>query len=82
VLENVIRRFAEVVEYRITIDATATLPALRIELEAAAADNGLAERVGQSIRDELLFRPEVTLVPAGTLPRFEMKGRRIVHTGA
>ena len=39
----------------------------------------LAEAVGRAVRDELLFRVEVTAVPPGTLPRFEMKARRVVH---
>jgi phenylacetate-CoA ligase len=78
-LENVLRRFAEIAEYRITIDRSAALTAVRIELEAANAGAELDKRVTQAIRDELLFRPDVSIVPPGTLPRFEMKGRRIVH---
>jgi phenylacetate-CoA ligase len=79
-LENILRRFDEVAEYRITIDRTGALPELRIELEGTAdAGGSLAERVTDAIRDELLFRPEVTPVSLGTLPRFEMKGRRIVN---
>lgn len=78
-LENVLRRFREIAEYRITIDHAAALANLRIEIEGTGAN--LAERVTQAIRDELLFRAEVTVVPPGTLPRFEMKGRRILHRG-
>jgi phenylacetate-coenzyme A ligase PaaK-like adenylate-forming protein len=33
--------------------------------------------VSRAIRDELLFRVEVSPVKPGTLPRFEMKARRI-----
>ncbi len=82
-LENVLRRFAEVAEYRIEIDRTATLASLRIEVEPVMSQAGqdLAERVAAAIRDDLLFRAEVTVVGPGTLPRFEMKGRRIVHKG-
>ncbi len=79
-LENLIRRFPEVVEYRIEIDRSAALPALRVELEPApaAAAPALVERVDRAIRDELLFRAEVRAVPPGSLPRFEMKARRII----
>jgi phenylacetate-CoA ligase len=77
-LENVLRRFAEVVEYRATIDRQATLAEMRIEVEPAAdAGAGLAERIGAAIRDELMFRAEVALAPPGSLPRFEMKAQRV-----
>jgi phenylacetate-CoA ligase len=79
VLENVIRRFAEVVEYRILLQRSDPQTQVKIEVEPAGAHAGLAERLGQTIRDELLFRPEVSIVPPGSLPRFEMKARRIVY---
>jgi phenylacetate-CoA ligase len=40
----------------------------------------LVQRVDQAIREELLFRAEVTAVAPGTLPRFEMKARRFIKT--
>jgi phenylacetate-CoA ligase len=81
-LEAVIRRFGEVAEYRVEVDQAESLPVLRVEVEPvlAASANGLAERIGRAIRDELLFRAEVKTVPTGMLPRFEMKARRIVLT--
>jgi phenylacetate-CoA ligase len=79
-LEGVIRRFAEVAEYRVVVDAGAALAELRIEIEPTAdAGAGLADKIAAAIRAELLFRAAVTLVPAGTLPRFEMKANRIQH---
>jgi phenylacetate-CoA ligase len=79
-LEAVIRGFADVAEYRVQVMQKESLPVLRIKVEPlpTASANGLAERIGRAVRDELLFRPEVIIVPAGTLPRFEMKARRIV----
>ena len=77
-LENVLRRFAEIAEYRVTIDRSSALAALRLEIEPnETAAAGLAERVIDAIRDELMFRAELTLVAPGTLPRFEMKAQRI-----
>jgi phenylacetate-CoA ligase len=78
-LEAVIRRFSEVAEYRVEIDQTGPLAAVRIELEPMAAlpESGLAAQVGRAIRDELLFRAEVRTVAPGTLPRFEMKAQRV-----
>lgn len=78
-LENVLRRFAEVVEYRVRVDKTSPLAELRLEVEATPeCGGGLVEKVVRAIRDELFFRAEVTLVSPGTLPRFEMKARRVI----
>jgi len=80
-LEAVIRRFAEVVEYRVAVDQSEALAALRIELEPVteSAGHDLVERVSRAIRDELLFRAEVTAVAPGSLPRFEMKAHRVIR---
>lgn len=79
-LEEVIRGFAEVAEYRVTVDATNSLAELRIEVEpATSAPADLGPRLTQAIRDRLLFRAEVTVVAPGALPRFEMKAQRILH---
>ena len=79
-LEAIIRRFPEVAEYRVEVHDCESLAALRIELEPVdqASATNLAQRVGRAIRDELLFRAEIATVPAGTLPRFEMKAKRFV----
>ena len=77
-LEEVIRRFADVAEYRVEIDTSAPLAELRVEIEPVADGAGdLASWIAQAIRDDLLFRAEVVLVAPGTLPRFEMKAQRI-----
>jgi phenylacetate-CoA ligase len=79
-LEAVIRRFPEVAEYRVEVDESGPLAALRIEVESTAG-TGLAEKVSKALRDELLFRAEVVAVAPGTLPRFEMKAKRVVIKG-
>jgi phenylacetate-CoA ligase len=83
-LEAVIHRIPEVAEYRVQIDESGSLAQLRIEVEptAEAASGGpgpaeLADRLSRAIRDELFFRPDVAVVPPGSLPRFEMKSQRI-----
>lgn len=80
-LEDIIRRFPEVAEYRIVVDQTGPVPSLLVQLESkqAAANVELAERVRDAIRAELLFCPEVALVPQGTLPRPEMKSQRVIR---
>jgi phenylacetate-CoA ligase len=78
-LEALLRRFPEVAEYRVEVDQSASLTALRVEVEPVNGGGaGLVERVDRAIRDEFLFRAEVRLMPPGSLPRFEMKARRFV----
>jgi phenylacetate-CoA ligase len=76
-LEAALRRFPEVVEYRVAVAPSS----LRIEVEPSEGRLGpeLAERLGRLIRDEFLFRAEVRAVAPGSLPRFEMKAKRIHH---
>jgi len=80
-IEAILRRFADVAEYRIHVDQTGPLADLRIEVEPTAGTDGdeLSERVSRAVRDGLLFRVEVTMATPGSLPRFEMKARRIVR---
>jgi phenylacetate-CoA ligase len=80
-LQTILHRLPEVAEFRMEVDRTASLPVLRIEVEPhpGAAGDALAERVEHAIRTELLFRAEVRAVPPGSLPRFEMKARRLLR---
>jgi phenylacetate-CoA ligase len=57
---------------------------LRIEIEptsdlGADSISELTVRVTRTIKDRLNFQAEITAVSPGTLPRFEMKARRIVR---
>lgn len=79
-IEAVVRKFPEVVEFRLIVHQSEALADLRMEIEPAPDIQGnvLAEAVAKAIRDELLFRVEVKAVAVGSLPRFEMKARRIL----
>ena len=49
-------------------------------ISAAARDIHLSQPgVSQAIREELLFRADVVAVAPGSLPRFEMKAKRVIH---
>jgi phenylacetate-CoA ligase len=79
-IEAIIRRFPTVAEYRIVVNRTDPLADLRIEIEPAQGDGReLAEAVGRAIRDDLLFRVVVNPVSPNSLPRFEMKARRVIR---
>jgi phenylacetate-CoA ligase len=79
-IEAIVRRFAEVAEYRLHVDQSNPLADLRLEVEPTSGDGrSLADAIGRAVRDELLFRVDVTPTPPGSLPRFELKARRIVR---
>ncbi|MDO8632115.1 MAG: hypothetical protein Q7R41_16650, partial [Phycisphaerales bacterium] len=62
-------------------DHRSALTELRIEIESAAGADGknLSLRLTEAIRDRLHFKPVVSTVAPGTLPRFEMKSRRVLY---
>ena len=79
-IEAVVRRFAEVAEFRIVVDRSGPLADLCVEIEPTVAGAaGLADAVARAVRDELLFRVDVVPVAPGSLPRYEMKSRRVVE---
>ncbi|MBA3313426.1 MAG: AMP-binding protein [Planctomycetota bacterium] len=80
-VEAVVREFADVAEFRIVIQTVRSMKHLRLELEPVneSASEGLTARVGRSIKDRLNFVAEVVCVPCGSLPRFDLKGRRLVR---
>jgi phenylacetate-CoA ligase len=80
-LQTILHRLTDVAEYRMEVDRTGTLTVLRIEVEPlpGVAGDTLAERVERAIHTELLFRAEVRAVPPGSLPRYEMKARRLLR---
>jgi phenylacetate-CoA ligase len=81
-IEAVVRRFEEIAEYRVLVDESRESAQMVIELEPVSPEAGshLAEHVAVAVRDAMLFRPEVRLVPPQSLPRFELKGKRWVKT--
>ena len=78
-IEGIIRGFDEVAEFKIIVDRRDAMADLRIELEPRDSIHAtsLTERVQNDIRNKLHFRPAVSLVPPGTLPRFDMKAQRL-----
>jgi phenylacetate-CoA ligase len=78
-IEQLVRGFPEVVEYRITATREASLDQLVIEIEDHLEK---PDRVANELRLRLGLKVDVRCVPIGTLPRFEGKGRRFVDERA
>lgn len=81
VIEGILREFVEVAEFRLHAEAGGAMAQLTIEIEptADAAVGALSDRIERAVRDRLHFKPLVRLVRAGSLPRFEMKARRVIR---
>jgi phenylacetate-CoA ligase len=79
-VEALIRQVPEVAEYRVEVIPSGPTPSLVVEVEPATAAlaSTVVEQVEKVIRDALLFRARVVAVAPGSLPRFEMKARRVV----
>jgi len=81
-VEEILRRYADVAEYRVHVNRTATLLELRLEIEptASCADvPALVQEVQRAFQATLHLRLSVAAVAPGTLERFEMKARRWIN---
>ena len=74
-IDDIVRGFPEVVEYRVTVRSRDSLDELAVEVEDRLA---APERLAREFHVRLGLRVDVRSVPPGSLPRFEGKARRIV----
>ena len=82
-VDNILRGFEAVSEYRVAIQNHRSLPELSIQVEptpGSASDSSLRHRLEAALTNAFALRIPVSLVPPGSLPRFEMKARRWVNT--
>jgi len=80
-VEEIVRGFSEIAEYRALIADKNALAELRLEVEPVKEVSdleGLLARVGKAFETTLALRVPVSVLPPGTLPRFEMKAQRWV----
>lgn len=77
-IDNFIRRYSEIDEYRVTFDKTGNMDELRIEIDLAESCDAASVQAAllRTISSELGVRPEVRTVSHGTLPRSEEKAKR------
>ena len=79
-LEGIIRRFPAVDEFMIEVFRRDEMDELRLLLEVGdGAGPELSGRVREAVRIELGIRVETMPVPARSLPRWELKARRLVR---
>jgi phenylacetate-CoA ligase len=81
-LEEAVRRFDAVAEYRVQVLMERAMPELRVHLEPAPEcpdPGGLKRDVETALRVAFNLRIPVELAEPGSLPRFELKAKRWVH---
>jgi phenylacetate-CoA ligase len=78
-LEGIVRRFGAVDEFTIEVYRRAEMDEVRLLLEVAEGAAHVPVAVQEAVRVDLGIRVEVTMVPLGSLPRYELKARRLVR---
>ena len=83
-VEAIVREQPLVAEFRLRVQTRKSMPHLKIEIEPVAM--ATADQVEQCVAaitsacvDRLHFKAEVEPVPSGTLPRYELKAKRLVR---
>lgn len=77
-IEDILRSFTSIEEYSVEIATVRSMVEMRLRIEP---DPGGDERhrLDCALRDALGLRIPIECVPAGTLPRFEMKSKRWIR---
>ncbi|MEO1994621.1 MAG: AMP-binding protein [Planctomycetaceae bacterium] len=82
-IEAVLREFEQLAEFQIVLSTRRAMHhvTLRIEPTISGQTQGskLVEAVARTVQDRLNFQADVELVPIGSLPRFDLKGRRFIR---
>ena len=76
-VENIVRRHPQVVEFAIEVHRQREMHELRLKVEVEGSADGVIERLGHDIHNDLRVRATIELVETGSLPRFELKSRRL-----
>jgi len=78
-IEGIVRRFAAVDEFMIEVYRRAEMDEVRLLLEIGEGTGHVPGVVQEAVRVDLGIRVEVVPVPARSLPRYELKARRLVR---
>src|SRR5215813_1728368 len=76
-VENIVRRHPEIVEFAIEVYRHREMHELRLKVEVAGAPDGVIDRLAQAFSNDLRIRASIEHVADGSLPRFELKSRRL-----
>ena len=84
VIENVVRQFAAVTEFAVDVHRRRALDELEVRLEVNGHAPDTADQVARALAHRLGLRAAIQVAAPNTLPRFELKARRVTdhRTGA
>ncbi|HSB43325.1 MAG TPA: phenylacetate--CoA ligase family protein, partial [Methylomirabilota bacterium] len=77
-LEGIVRRFGAVDEFLIEVYRRGQLDEVRLLVEVRGHAEPVAAALQEAMRVDLGIRVEVVPVPGQSLPRYELKARRLV----
>jgi phenylacetate-CoA ligase len=79
-IEGIVRRFPAIDEFQVEVSRDGHLDEVRVLVEVASGGGEtVAGQVREALRAGLGIRIEVATVPCRSLPRFELKARRVVR---
>jgi phenylacetate-CoA ligase len=76
-IENIVRRHPQIVEFAIEVHRRREMHELCLKVEIQDSEAGILDRLREDISADLRIRATIEKVEAGTLPRFELKSRRL-----
>jgi phenylacetate-CoA ligase len=76
-IENIVRRHSQIVEFAIEVHRRREMHELRLKVEIEGSPDGVIEQLGNDIHNDLRVRATIEHAEAGSLPRFDLKARRV-----
>src|SRR2546422_8698788 len=73
-LANILHRFPEISEYRVIVTSDGTMDEIALQVECPSS---LTATIAEELHIALNLRIPIETVEQGTLPRFELKARRV-----
>ncbi len=81
-IEGIVRQFPAVDEFLVEVYKRSEMDEVRLLVEVEGTPAYTAREVQQRLRAQLGIRVEVVPVPSRSLPRYELKARRVVRRSA
>jgi phenylacetate-CoA ligase len=78
-LEGIVRRFPAVDEFQIEVYRRSQMDEVRLLVEVGDGATTVVGSLQQAVRIALGIRVEVAVVPSRSLPRYELKARRLIR---
>lgn len=81
-VEEVVRRFPEIAEFRVEVDQQRAMTELKVIIEVSGDPDeaaGVSRQLAAEFQRVFSLRIPIELTPPGSLPRFEMKAKRWVR---